>query len=368
MAKKEFDSFWGALHVEGENIQKVDPPADTTKKGDDSGGTPEGDDLKGPDTPPAATPPTPPQGNPEGTDGDDDEELTFTETDAEKMFAVLDSEGVLEIGDDDEFDSSRQGIADMVATTVRNKVAKEMQNIPTEVSEFYYHVKKGGSYKDFVPQHLETDWNDADMSDPDTQVLAMKQYLALQGLDNEEIATEIDELVESGKISGRSEKASVALAKKQTKDAATQAAADKQKAAKDEEDRQAEIDGINKIIDDSKEIAGFELDDKRRAGFKDYLFKVNKRTGKTQMQENMNDDERRLKIAYLDFVEFSKDDLEAEVKTKLTRKRKKALSRHKDTNMQGGGRKSLDQKTKKNDVKKINFPTIFGGGNIDVED
>lgn len=364
MGKQAFNSFWGELSVDSESVEKVDPP----KKEDTPPANEEGQDDKKPpvveNTPPNNDPETPPTGEQQETE----EEIEFTEDDAEKVFAVLEDEGVLDIGEEDEFDSSPKGIADMVATTVRNRVAKELQNIPPEVAEFYNHVKNGGSHKDFVPQNLETDWDNADLTDPDTQVLAMRRFFALQGLDGEEIQAEIDELVESGKIEARAEKASIALAKKQAKDAEAKAAADKAAADKNAEKAQKEIESINKTIDESDEIAGFKLDDKRRESFKNYLFKVNKRTGKTQMQENMADDDRRLKIAYLDFIDYAKEDLEAEVKTKLTRKRKKALSKHKDTNMSGGGRQSVERQKKKNDVKKIAFPSIFGGENIEVED
>ena len=370
MAKQTFSSFWGDFSVNEENIQKVETPPkteddtqDPPKGGDD---TPPNNTLSAQDPPQGGNPKPSQEDEPGGSDEDIDIEMS--EEDAERFFNVLETEGVLDIGDDDEFESSGKGIADMVATTVRNKVAKELQNIPTQVAEFYQHVKAGGSYQDFVPQTLETDWNEIDLDNEQNQVLAMRQFLALQGLDGEEIAAEIDELVESGKIEARSRKATAALAKKQEKDKAVAEDAARERAKADAEKVQNEIDNISKFIDESEEIAGFKLDDARRQGFKDYLFKKNNRTGKTQMQSNMSDEDRRLRIAYLDYIDFNKETMEADVKTKLTRKRKKALSRHKDPNLAGGGRQSVQHKKSKNDVKKIAFPDIFGGSNIEVED
>ena len=129
-----------------------------------------------------------------------------------------------------------------------------------------------------------------------------------------------------------------------------------------------EISKIEKTIDEADEYAGFKLDEKKKKAFKDYLFKVNPRTGKTQMQENMMNADRKLTVAFLDFVNYSKADLEKEVASGLTKDRKKKLARFTDKNVANvNGSKSVTTKTNTN-RGKIKFPTIFGNTSIELED
>ena len=86
------------------------------------------------------------------------------------------------------------------------------------------------------------------------------------------------------------------------------------------------------------------------------------------MQQNMADDSRRLQIAFMDFINYNKEDISKEISTGLTKTRKKKLARYSDKSVSNAN-SSASVKTKTNAGKgKIKFPTIFGNSTIEIED
>lgn len=295
-------------------------------------------------------------------------DLEYSEEDIEKAYNLLIDQGVLpEPGEDDDFDVSPEGIADAAAAAIRKSVADELSATPDSVQQFYSHVINGGDPAAFEYKG-EILWSEVNMESEKNQEAALLQLYVNQGMTQEDAEEEVADVKAAGKLAKKSAIAQDALIKKQTE---IHAARDEAKAKQQKENEakvQAEIDEINKFIDDSDEIAGFKLDDKKRKAFKSYLFTAKARTGKTQMQENMASEDRRMRIAFLDFIDYNKEDLEKEVTSSLTKKRKKRLARFSDK----GVRSTNSSKTVKTDVNskkgKVKFPTIFGTSSIEVED
>lgn len=364
MAK--FNSIWGDLDVgsvtpkeEEEGKKKPeetleDPPAGTPSAGEEEE---EEEVLENNDK-------DKPNG---GEEEEEEEEIVFEEDDVNKAFTMLQDEGVLDLKEDDEFEATTAGLGDAVAATVRNKLQAEISKIPPEVQQFYAHVMEGNDPETFKVQK-SLNWEDVDSEDEAVQENALRQLYASQGMSKEDIEEEIEDIKTSGKLEKKSSAAISVLIKNQKDSEKARAKAIKDKEAADEKARLADIKELEDTIDSTEEIAGFKLDDKRRKGFKDYLMKINPRTGKTQMQENMADEDRKLKIAFLDFVNYTKADLSKEEATKLTKTRKKKLSRYTDKGM-ANKNNSATVKTKADGNKgKIKFPSIFGNQTIEVED
>ena len=77
------------------------------------------------------------------------------------------------------------------------------------------------------------------------------------------------------------------------------------------------------------------------------------------MQENMSSEDRRMNIAFLDFVDYTKADLKKEVQTEVTKTRKKKLTRYSDKGVRGSNSsKSVTTKTDVNKGKVV-FPSMF---------
>jgi len=293
--------------------------------------------------------------------------LTFSDDDIAKAYTMLLDEGVLELDEADEFEQSVSGIGDAVAATVRNKLKAEIAAIPPVVQDFYAFVMEGKDPKSWqVPTQMK--WADADLTDVEVQKASLKALYLDQGMTEEDADEEIQDAIAADKLEKKAAIAVTALVKKDEELEAKKAKAEEAQRELEKKKQLKEIADIEKSIDDADEYAGFKLDEKKKQAFKDYLFKVNPRTGKTQLQENMANPDRKMTVAFLDFVNYTKADLEKEVADGLTRDRKKKLARFTDKNL---GNKNSSQTVTTNVNKnkgKIKFPTIFGAQTIEIED
>jgi hypothetical protein len=328
----------------------VDKPedGDTTKK-------PEEEET------PAGTPPTEKPKKEEKTEDPIDD---FSEDELDRTFQFLDSQGILDLDDDEEFDATPEGIASAVATTIRKRVDAEFAGAPEAVKGLYNHLRAGKDIQDFDFVAPQDAWSEMNEDDEDNKKMAVAEFLILQGVDPEDVDEEVADLFESGKLDKKAELAFKTLIKKEGTDktAKTEAKALSDKAAEDKAIQ--EIEDIKTKIDSAETMANFKMTDERKAAFKDYLFKENKKTGKSQFQENMNSEDRKLKIAFMDFVEFTQDDITKELSTDLTKSRAKKLTRFRNARTENKN-SSAQTVTSGKEAKKgtMKIPSIFGGRN-----
>jgi len=340
-------------------IDKVDDKAPDSEEDDPKGNSKEEDDPV--EDPKVDT--TEKKGDDEeDSKGDEEDEYKFTQDDVDKAFTMLDDEGVLDIPEDAEFDEGAKGLADAIATTVQNKLRKEIEKIPPVVQELYAHVMSGEDASSFKITTNATSWKDATLETEAQQQGALMAHLRLQGYSAEEAQDEVDEVTSAGRLEAKARRSIGVLVK--TEKAQEEAAArDKAKADKEANDRaKAERAEMEKLIDDSSEIAGFVLDDKRKKAFKNYIYKVDPRTGKTQMQKNLSNADRINRIAFMDFLDFNKEDFTKAVTSEVSKKNKKKMSRYTSKSVKGANA-SQSVKTK-SDARKgpIKFHSIFGAG------
>lgn len=359
MAKKEFNSFWGNMHLDEGSIEE--PAAQTTPPAPDVD-TPPADPQ--PDKTPAAPPAAPPSVDPIEPPAGEGEEYEFTEDDVSKAYTMI--EEVLDIPDEEDFDSTPSGIADAVAYTIRKKEEEFINNLPGDVKGLYDHIQAGNDVGSYVGSNSTVTWDKFDLSNEDNQVQALTALLKSQGMSQEDIQEEVDDAKDLGKLDRKAATAVKTLSKQEKTASEAKATAAAKATADATESRQLEIAGVRKSIDDLEEIAGFKPDDAKKKEFQDYIFKVNPRTGKTQMQENMGSSDRRMTIAFLDFVNYTKADMEKSVKTDLTKTRRKKLTRYSDKGLQNTG--VSVKGTPKKGGSKVAFPSIFGTQEIEVED
>lgn len=386
-----FKSFWGELDVREESVVATAPP-----KKDEGTGT--GD---APDTSTISTAPvngdikvqtdnfqlqtgktdeeieadkkkketedktiTPPVVN----SGDEEEGYEFSEEDISKAYTMLEEEGVIELDENDEFEATTKGLGDVIATTVRKKVDKVINGLPPAVHEYYYHLKNGGSEEGFVPNTQKAVWSEVNLEEDENKEAVLKQFYVNQGMSIEEATEEIEDVKAADKLETKATVAHKALVKLDESRAEDKVKADAKAVKDSEKSRTAEVNQIKTDIDNLDELAGFKLDDERKEEFKAYLFNINPRTNRTQMQENMNNEDRRMTLAFLDFVNYTKADLDKEAKTKLTKDRKKKLVRFADRNVANKSNTQVVKKGEKAKKGKIVFPSIFGAQKIEVED
>jgi hypothetical protein len=301
-------------------------------------------------------------------DEEEDEEIEFTEDDVNKAYTMLDEEGVLELTDEDEFEAGPKGLADAVAVTVQRKLKAEIAKIPAPVQEFYSHIVNGGKPGEFVYSDNSIDYDKIDLDIEANQELVLKQHLVNQGLEPAEAQEEIDDSKASGKLETKSRRAIGILQKIDSAKKVADAKAIKDAEKADADRAKADRAALEKEIDEATEIAGFALNDKNRKKFKSYIYDVNPRTGKTQMQENMQNTSRIQRIAFMDFLDFNKEDFTKSIKTEVTKKRKKTLTRWSDKNVKNAAA-TASVTTKQNVNKgKIKIPDMWAQGSGEVED
>ena len=357
----KFASIWGDLTV-GKVEPAPDKPKDTPAAAAPTPPEPDEPEVPKPVEPVEVVPspievPVPP------------EPLEFKDEEIERTYNMLIDEGVLPEPEDgsEGFDISPAGLADAVAAVTRKKLQEEISAIPESVQQFYAHVMEG---KDPGSFELQTPiiWDEVNLDDESNQEQALMQFYVNQGMTSEEAREEVDDVKVAGKLEKKADVAREALVKVQAANISAKNAREAEATAAKQQEVDDEVEELKKTIDSSKSIAGFDLNDKKKSQFKDYLFKVKPRTGKTQMQENMSSEDRRMNIAFLDFVDYTKADLKKEVQSDMTKKRKKRLTRYSDKGVRGSN--SSKSVTTKTDVNKgkIVFPSIFGNQSVDIED
>jgi hypothetical protein len=262
---------------------------------------------------------------------EEENKIEFSEEDIDKSFLILDSQGILDLDDDADLDATPEGIAEAVAMTVRRKVDAELASAPEAVKNLYNHLKSGKPIEDFDFVAPPEAWSEMNEEDEDNQRTAVAEFLILQGVDPEDVDEEIEDIIAAGKLGKKSEIAFKTLIKKEETDKESAKTAKSESQRKASETAQKEIEDIKKKIDETTTMANFKMTDARKQEFKDYLFKENKKSGKTQFQENMHSEDRKLKIAFMDFIEFTQDDMAKEIASDLTKERAKKLTRFKNT-------------------------------------
>jgi len=182
----------------------------------------------------------------------------------------------------------------------------------------------------------EVKFADLDPSE-ETHALAMlEQYYKLTDYTDDEIKDKIDTLKTLGDVEKEAKIAQRFLVKKEKE----YEEVEKQREASKVADKQKEIDDyINSVksqIDAVEEMAGFKLDTKTKNGFKDYLFKQDKE-GLTAAQKAAKDPNRRLKLAFMDYMDYNKKDFEIKAKTELANEYSKKVSRFTSKNVSTKG-------------------------------
>jgi len=301
-------------------------------------------------------------------EGEELEDYEYTEDDVSKAYTMLEEAGILEIGEEDEFDITPSGLADTVAVTIRKGIQKGFDEIPPVVNDYYKHIVDGGDPATFVPPNAEIDWAEFDLDSEQNQESALRAMHKANGLSDEDINEEIEDAKATEKLAKKANIAAGVLSKKQEATREAREVANQQATAAANKRAEEEILAIKSKIDATKEIANFELDEDKKEGFKKYLFDINKRTGKTQMQENMVNEERRLRIAFMDYMDYNKEDLSKSIATNLTKTRRKKLTKFRDTNMDNKNSSVTVKSTNSSNSGKLVIPSIFGSSEIIVED
>ena len=318
MAKTE--TLWGDFE-EFEGVDPVEPNEDPVDPVEPI----EEDSTKGKD-------PEPKEKTPEDKDPKVEEEPSIYD----QIANSLEEDELLLLDDDKTYDESPDGFKEMI----RDSVSKYRQKLEEE-----FKVKEEEIRNSYASANAP---KIADL-DPDDEAHAtymLEKYYLETGFTEDEAKEKIALLKDLDNVEKEAKIAKRFLAKQEDeKDKFL-----KQQQEQEEADRQKAVDAyitsIKTEINEMEEIAQFKLTPSVKKGFISYLFDVDKE-GKTKAQKAAEDPNRRLRLAFLDYVDFNKKDFEIKAKTELANEYAKKASRFtsKESTSKGTTVKKQDPET-----------------------
>lgn len=250
------------------------------------------------------------------------------------FLAHLANRGILDYEDSEEIEDSEDGFEKVVSKTITNGINSYKQSIPEDGQKFLEFLEQGGKPADFHKHYYgDASFEEFNIDDEENQKYVIEESLKLEGYSDEEIADEIADLVDLGKLEKKATTHLNKLKKVEKENKQMLLEAQKQYAKEQEEIRAGEWDRFKKGLFEKESISGFKLTPKVKQDLWEYMTKpVNKKTGETAYQKDSKENEdARYMFAYLLKNKWDVKSLEQQVETKAVSKLKSKLANYTDT-------------------------------------
>jgi hypothetical protein len=265
------------------------------------------------------------------TDEPEEEETVFR-----TIATEFSTKGLLaEVGED--FEDSEEGFAALIDKTVDEKVKEYKESLPEVAKNFIDFVQAGGDPQHYVDSRTTIDYNriavDKLAENETAQREIVYNLLVKEGYEPDEISEEIADYEDGGLLANKAKRALGKLQKIQAQEQSQMIEKQKQEADAQKEQYNTFLSDLKQDIDTRDDIAGFEFSNKKqRNEFYNYITKVDRKSGKTQLQtDNEADSEAQLKMAWLYFNKFNFSKVEKKAKTKATSDLKAKLQKATDS-------------------------------------
>lgn len=240
----------------------------------------------------------------------------------------------------------------VVGKTVQKGINDWKESYPDDVKALLAFTEQGGNPRDFINTwYGQSSWEDFKIESEATQKAVIKESLRVADYSPEEIEDELSLYEDSGKLEA---KAKIHLAKLQKyEDASKKDLVVKQKEyqIQQEEANKKYYNDLNKHWFDKEELNGFKLTKGLKEKVWDTIYKIDKKTGKTALQESYdNNIDAQFMYALLVANNFDMSKFERQVENKVTSKIRKSLNNYTDTRTKMGGG-SRTEKEDKPDVE-----------------
>jgi len=223
---------------------------------------------------------------------------------------IMAETGVLDLPENAEIGDSAEDLVEAFETTVNKRISQGIEeykeSVPELAKSFLEYLENGGDPKRFIEaQTGPIDLTNIDITDEANQKMLIREHLKSQDYTNEEIK-EILQDYEDSLLLEKQAKVAVkkleAIQSKQTEILLKQQEAEvreREKALKEY------VSDIQRIIKESKEIAGLEIPEAEKKTFENYLFKRDK-AGLTAYQKDLqeNPNKTQVELAYLKFKKY----------------------------------------------------------------
>ena len=242
--------------------------------------------------------------------------------------------GVLFADEDKEYDVSEDGIQELLEDTVNARLAATFQE-NEELAMLYDVVQNGGSIQDVMQIYGEVNYSELDMSDEGTQEQVVIDYYTAKGLSEDRIARLIESSKDDGTFGNEVEEAHSALVNSQRAQMQEYLNSLEQRKIEEEEYAREQMVTLRQTINSIEEIQGFKMDKRTRDDFFNYMTQPTK-SGLTRLQEDAQDYEKQLVMAFMYYTNFNSEDLQKRATTNVADKLSKALKSQKDNNIRSG--------------------------------
>jgi len=242
--------------------------------------------------------------------------------------------GVLFADENKEYDVSEDGIQELLEDTVNARLAATFQE-NEELAMLYDVVQNGGSIQDVMQIYGEVNYSELDMSDEGTQEQVVIDYYTAKGLSEDRISRLIESSKDDGTFGSEVEEAHTALVNSQRAQMQEYLNSLEQRKIEEEEYAREQMVTLRQTINSIEEIQGFKMDKRTRDDFFNYMTQPTK-SGMTRLQEDAQDYEKQLVMAFMYYTNFNSEDLQKRATTNVADKLSKALKSQKDSNIRSG--------------------------------
>lgn len=264
----------------------------------------------------------------DGEENVDDEE---DKTPYQILMEDLVEKGVLFADEDKEYDVSEDGIEELLEDTVNARLAATFQE-NEDLAMLYDIVQNGGTIQDVMQIYGEVNYSELDMSDEGTQEQVVIDYYTAKGLSEDKISRLIESSKDDGTFGSEVEEAYTALVNSQKTQVQQYLNSLEQKRVEEEEYAREQMVTLRQTINSIDEIQGFKMDKRTRDDFFNYMTQPTK-SGMTRLQEDAQDYEKQLVMAFMYYTNFNSEDLQKRATTNVADKLSKALKSQKDSNI-----------------------------------
>jgi hypothetical protein len=222
-----------------------------------------------------------------------------------------------------------KGLHAVMDMIIEDRVASEFAS--PEVFQLNEWVKNGGNVQDFFNQVIspqEYDYSKLDTKDLGTQKWVLKEYYTkVKGLSEKKAIKLIEAVEEEGELQAETESIISDLSEKQEQRKAAALAEKKKEQERIKQANEAAIKQTLAFIDSAtKQELGVTFNNAQKENFKNFLFNVNPKTGRTPYQEKLaKEPNLQLKLAALVFSGVTEGKLNKLIETDATDKVLKAL-------------------------------------------
>jgi len=268
-------------------------------------------------------------------DQDSDGEISDEDkTPYQILMEDLVEKGVLFADSEKEYDITEDGIEELLEDTINARLSATFQE-NQDLALLYDVVQNGGSIQDIVEMYNDVSYEDLDMSDPDTRTQVVIDYYTTKGLSENRISKLIETAIDDGSFDDEVNEAYSHLVNSQRQQIQEYLNSLEENKKAQEEQYIESLSTLRNTINDIDEIQGFKMDKKTKEDFYNYMTQPTK-NGMTRLQEDAQDYEKQLVMAFMYYTNFNSEDLQKRVTTNVADKLSKALKSQKDSNIRSG--------------------------------